>query len=75
MPVCSSPYCAGQMAGRMALTASGRPAMMRRSVRRRLALDLTTYSWTGSLPKPQDLGSRTPTDQAPTIWGCGLGSG
>ena len=37
MPVCSSPYSAGQMAGRMALTASGRPAIMRRSVRRRLA--------------------------------------
>ena len=57
MPVRSSPYFAGQMAGRMALTACGRPAMMRRSVRRRLALDLTAYLWTGSLPKQQDLGS------------------
>ncbi len=50
----------------MELTASGRPAMMRRSVRKRLARVLTTYSWAGSLPKPQDLGSMTPADQAPT---------
>ena len=66
-PVYSSPYSAGQMAGRMAVTASGRAAMMRRSVRRRLALDLTTNSWAGSLPKPQVLGSRTPADQSPTM--------
>ena len=65
MPLCSSPYSAGQMAGLMELTASGRPAMMRRSVRKRLARVLTTYSWAGSLPKPQDLGSITPADQAP----------
>ena len=44
MPLCSSPYSAGQMAGRMKLTASGRPAMMPRSVRKRLARVLTTYS-------------------------------
>ena len=41
----SSPYTADQMAGRMELTASGRPATMRRSVRKRLARALTTYSW------------------------------
>ena len=56
MPLCSSPYSAGQMAGRMELTASGRPAMMRYSVRKRQARVLTTHSWAGSLPKPQDLG-------------------
>ena len=44
MPLCSSPYSVGQMAGRMKLTASGRPAMMPRSVRKRLARVLTTYS-------------------------------
>ena len=38
--------------------------MMRRSVRKRLARVLTTYSWAGSLPKPQDLGSS---------WGGGRG--
>ena len=47
------------MAGRMELT---RPAMMRRSVRKRLARALMT----GSLPKAQDLGSMTQADQAPT---------
>ena len=43
MPLRLSPYSAGQMAGRMELTVSCRPAMMRRSVRRRLARVLTTY--------------------------------
>ena len=63
MPLCLSPHSTGQMAGRMA---SNRPAMMRRSVRKRLARVLTRYSWAGSLTKPRDLGSITPADQAPT---------
>ena len=45
MPLCSSSYSDRQMAGRMELTASGRPAMMRCSVRKRRARILTTYSW------------------------------
>ena len=51
---------------RMELTASGMPATMRCSVLERLACVLTTHSWANSLPKPQNLGSMAPADQAPT---------
>ena len=40
----------------MEVTASGRPAMMRRSMHKRLACVLTTSSLAGSLPEPPHLG-------------------
>ena len=48
----------------VAILCSGRMELM---MRKRLACILTTYSWAGSLPKPQDLGSNQATTRG---WAC-----